>query len=174
MSYAENAATMCALMDAQITDAEWEAQRQRNKLLHDCRTKGFARLAMLGQFKGGIKISAKKAARDHTPLEFATIGARLVNDENWTRTKVCKKFGRNVADLRYYCDKFGIDLDRNKRTWDYDATYRRIYHFINREGFRMKDAASKIGCSPKVILDILKAKGRKYNAKTVKIEKIKK
>jgi hypothetical protein len=164
---------MLDALDAQWTDAEWERNRQHAKFLYDCKTKGFARLARLGASHGGIALSEKESAPEHTTFEFATEAAALVNDQGWTISKACEKFGRNAGDLRYYCEKFGIELNRQMRTWDYDATFPKIMQLINRKGYRMKDAAKQLKATPGVLNDILKSKGYKYNATTVKIRKIK-
>ena len=163
------------LLDSKITDAEFDKAVERHKLLHDCKTKGFSRLKALGRLEGGIDIPVKKAVREHTTLEFATEAARMVND-GMTMTAACDLFGRNHGDLKYYCDKFGIEYKSKfaKRQWDYDATYKRILHYINRQGYRLKDAAKKIDCTPKLVMDILKSKGRTYNAQAIRIERIKK
>jgi len=163
------------LLDSKMTDAEWERNRQRAKFLRDCKTKGFKRLASLGRFKGGIDLAKAKAVQDHTPIEFATEAARMVN-EGMTITAACEKFGRNPGDLKYYCEKFGIKYRsiKAKRQWDYDATYIKIRRMVNEKGYRLKDAANRLDASPKVLKDILKSKGRTYNAKSIKIERAKK
>ena len=161
------------LVDGLMPFKEWDRERKRAKLLHDCKTKGFARLARLGASHGGIEISEKESAPEHTTLEFATEAAALVNDQGYSISRACERFGRNAVDLRYYCNKFGIELHRKMRTWDYDATFPKIMRLINRQGYRMKDAAKKLKATPGVLNNILKSKGYKYNAKTVKIRKIK-
>ena len=166
--------TLVKYLDSQITDAEWEANRSRNKLLHDCKTKGFARLSRLGAFHGGIEISEKESAPEHTTLEFAKEAASLVNDQGWSIVRACEKFGRNPGDLRYYCDKFGVGLDRKMRTWDHEAMFPKIRHLISRQGYRMKDAARELDATPGVLAGILKTHGYEYDAKTIKIRKIKK
>lgn len=165
---------MCALMDAQITDAEWEAQRKRNKLLHDCKTKGFDRLKKLGQFSGGIELSKNRSAAQHLPIEFATLGAKMVNEDGRTIKSVCDEFGREHADLRYYCNKFGIELEAKRskrRSWDYDATYTKIRRMVNEHGYRLSDVGKKLDASPALLMKIIKTKGRIYDAKKIKIRK---
>ncbi len=164
--------TALDLLDSQLTSAEFDAYRKRSKFLHDCKTKGFARLKKLGNLAGGIELSKTKSAPQHTPLEFATEAAALVNG-GMPITKACEKFGRNSGDLRYYCNKFGIKLDRANRTWDHDAMFPKIRHLISRQGYRMKDAARKLDATPGVLAGILKTHGYEYDAKTIKIRKIK-
>ena len=106
--------TLVKYLDSQITDAEWERNRSRHKLLHDCKTKGFARLAVLGRFKGGISIK-KTAVRNRTHREFAEQAAELVNDEGYSLTKASDLFGRNPGDLRYHCRQFGIELRKIRK-----------------------------------------------------------
>ena len=174
MSIGEDAAAMNALMDAQITSKEFDESIARNKFLHECKTRGFKHLQSRGHLKGGIQLAEKKAAPNFSPLEFAQLASKMVNN-GMTITAATAEFGRNPGDLKYYCNKFGIEYRATltKRQWDYDATYKRIYHFINRQGYRLKETAAKLDCSPKLITDILGSKGRKYNAKTIKIEKVK-
>ena len=157
-------------MDAQITSKEFDDAIARNKLLHDCKTKGFKELESLGL----IKQVEKKAAPNYSPLEFAQLASKMVNN-GMTITAATAEFGRNPGDLKYYCNKFGLEYKAtlSKRQWDYDATYKRIYHFINRKGYRVKDVAKKLECSSKLIMDIIGSKGRRYNAKTIKIERVK-
>jgi hypothetical protein len=167
-------ATASAILDSHITSAQFDAAVAHNRFLHDCKTKGFKRLQAIGRFGGGIELKEKTTAPEHTPLEFAQQAADMVNNHGASITKACEKFGRNPGDLRYYCNKFGVKLNRKMRTWDYDATFPIILKLINSQGCRMKDASRKLECSPKLMLDILASKGYKYDAKTVKIRKIKK
>lgn len=102
------------MLDAQITDAEWNRQRIQAKFMHDCGTKGFKRLKQLGRFHGGIDVKVKSAAPQHTALEFAEGAAAMVN-EGMTISRACEKFGRNPGDLRYYCGKFGIELRKIRK-----------------------------------------------------------
>ena len=48
----ENAQVICAIMDAQMTSAEFDSELARHRLLAECKAKGFARLATLGHFDG--------------------------------------------------------------------------------------------------------------------------
>ena len=160
-------------MDAQITDEEWEAQRKRNKLLHDCKTKGFARLNELGHLNGGIKIKKDKAAPNYSPLEFAQLASKMVN-EGMSLTKACSQFGRESGDLRHYCKKFGIQLNRKQREWDYAATFPKLQRLVNRQGYRLKTAARKLNGSPALMMRVIESHGYKYDSKTVKIRKVKK
>jgi len=170
MSYAQSAKEMNALMDAQITDKEFDEQIAKNKLLHDCKTKGFKDLEAMGL----IRQVAKKAAPNYSPLEFAQLASKMVNN-GMSVTAACAEFGRNAGDLRHYCNKFGIEYKSRftKRQWDYDKTYVKIRRLINEKGYRLKDAARKLDAAPALLVRIIKTKGRKYNAATVKIERIK-
>lgn len=166
---------MNALMDAQITDAEFDEAIARNKFLHECKTKGFKRLQSMGFLSGGIKLSESKPAPQHDPIDFARDGAERVNNGETIRS-VCAEYGRNAGDLRYFCSKFGIQIKptRAKRTWDYDKTYLKIRRMINGKGYRLKDVARKLECSTRLVVTVIESKGCKYNAKEIKIERIKK
>ena len=54
--------------------------------------------------------------------------------------------------------------------WLTDADSKRL---INEKGYRLKDVAKKLDTSPKLITNIIKSKGRRYNAKKIKVERIK-
>ena len=170
MSYAQSAKEMNALMDAQITDKEFDEQIAKNKLLHDCKTKGFKDLESMGL----IRQVTKKAAPNFSPLEFAQLASKMVNN-GMSITAASAEFGRNAGDLRHYCNKFGIEYKSRftKRQWDYDKTYVKIRRLINEQGYRLKDAARKLDAAPALLMRIIKIKGRKYNAATIKIERIK-
>tara|TARA_R110002020_G_scaffold39826_1_gene117972 strand:+ start:101 stop:598 length:498 start_codon:yes stop_codon:yes gene_type:complete len=164
-------------MDAQMTSAEFDAEIARNRLLAECKQKGFARLATLGHFSGGIKLSKKKAAPDNTPEEFAQEASRLVNEGVMSISAAADKFGRNSADLRYYCNKFGLALGnkrKRRKTWDYDAMLPKIQRLINRKGLKLAHAAQKLECSTFIVTRIITAKGYKYDPKAIKIRKAKK
>ena len=70
MSMAETSATICALMDSQITEEEFDRGIERNKLLHDCKTKGFKHLQKLGPLDGGVGIKVKPESHPHEWLRF--------------------------------------------------------------------------------------------------------
>ena len=87
------------------------------------------------------------------------------------------KFGRNSADLRYYCNKFGLVLGnkrKRRKTWDYDEMLPKIQRLINREGMKLAHAAQKLECSTFIVTRIIRAKGYKYDPKAIKIRKVKK
>ena len=149
---------------------EWLDQ---SKFLRECKTKGFKLLESRGHLKGGIKQSVQKSAPKHTPLEFAQLASKMVND-GMRISKATAAFGRSPGDLRYYCDKFDIQCDPKfkRKEWDYNATYKRIQRHMNVRGLNIKQTSIKIGCSPKLITNILASKGRFYNIKTKKIERI--
>ena len=149
---------------------EWLDQ---SKLLRDCKRYGFKELESRGHLDGGIKLSKDKAAPKHTPIEFARLASKMVND-GMRISEATGKFGRNPGDLRYYCLKFDIPLESKfkRKEWDHVATYRRIRRFLNERGYNIKGTAAKIKCSPKLITSIIAAKGRFYNIKTKKIERI--
>ena len=168
-------ATANKILDAQITDAEFKRGIERNKILHDCKTKGFKNLQSMGHLSGGIRLSKMEpAAPEHTPLEFAQKGSQMVQ-EGKSISQAAAAFGRNAGDLKYYCNKFGIHYESKfkKKQWDYDATYRRIRRFMNERGYNIKDTALKIKGSTPLVTNILASKGRFYNVKTKKIERIK-
>ena len=162
-------------MDSQITSKEFDEAIARNKFLHECKRKGFKQLQSLGHLSGGIKLSESKPAPAHDPIDFAKDGAERVNNGESIKT-VCSEYGRNAGDLRYYCGKFGIYIKptRARRTWDYDKTYVKVRRLINGQGYRLKDVARKLGCSTRLVVTVIESKGCKYNAKEIKIERIKK
>ena len=160
------------LLDAQTTDAEWERNRKHAKLLHDCKTKGFDRL----KTSGLITFPETKKAVTVSPEVFAKEASDLVKNEGWSLKAACEKYGRNDGDLRYYCRKFDIPLERKmekRRTWDYVKVLAQAKRYINQQGFRMSEMAKRLDCSPALITDALKAHGYKYDAKAVKIRKVK-
>ena len=175
MSMAETAATICALMDAQITDKEFDRGIERNKLLHDCKTKGFKHLQKLGPLDGGVGIKVKPEVIRMNGYDFARVGAKLVNEGNVTITKWAEQCGRNPGDLRYYCDKYGIELVRKLNpNIDHEKIYIQARQMINRDGRRMKDAARRCGVSVTFLRNLFESKRRVYNPKTIKVEKAKK
>jgi hypothetical protein len=159
-------------MDAQITDKEFDESVARNKLLHDCKTKGFKRLQSLGPYAGGVGIKPKPKVVRVEAYEFANMGAKLVNEGKITISAWAEQCGRNPGDLRYYCNKFGIELNRKMNTErDHDKIYVKARQMINRDGRRLKYVAERCGCSTTLLTTIFKNRGRVYNPKTVKIEK---
>ena len=158
-----------------LSDKQMREWLDQSKFLRECKTKGFKLLESRGHLKGGIKQSVDKAAPKHTPLEFAQLASKMVND-GMRISEAANEFGRSPSDLRYYCNKFGITLNCKfkRKEWDHVATYRRIRRFLNERGYNIKNTAAKIKCSPKLITTIIAAQGRFYNVKTKKIEKIKK
>lgn len=163
------------ILDAQITDAAFKRGIERNKILHDCKTKGFKNLQSMGHLSGGIRLSKMKpAAPEHTPFEFAQKGSQMVR-EGKSISQAAAAFGRNAGDLKYYCNKFGIHYESKfkKKQWDYDATYRRIRRLMNQQGYNIKATSLKIKGSTKLVTNIIASKGRFYNVKTKKIERIK-
>ena len=174
-STGESAAVICALMDAQITDKEFNEGIARNKILHDCKTKGFPDL----ERRGLIRKPAKKEVKVITLSneDFATMGAAAVNAGKTSIAAFCRQHGRNNADLRYYCDKFGIDLVRKikrENKHDHGKIYRAARRLINQQGYRLSNAAKKLKVSPTFIITVLRENKCTYNAKTVKVEKVKK
>ncbi len=156
-----------------MTEEEFDAAVRRNKLLHDCKTKGFRRLQTLGPHAGGIGIKPKKKTIRMDAFEFATMGAKLVNSGQSSIQAWADQAGRNPGDLRYYCNKFGIELVyKIPRHIDRDKVYLKLRQAINRDGRRMKDAAKRAGVSPTFVRTLLKERGRVYNPTTVKIEKV--
>lgn len=165
------------LLDAQLTDNEFRASVTHNKFLSDCRRLGFPDLVQKGHNCGGITIPPKKVESDpdFNPLEFATQAAALISEKGFSTTGAAARWGKTSTQLRHYCRKFNIELAAtSRRKWDYDATFKKAQRMINQQGFRMRDAARQIDGSPKLLLDIFAAKGYKYNAKTVRVEKVKK
>ena len=160
------------ILDAQITDAEWERNRKQAKLLHDCKAKGFGRL----KASGLITFPETNRAVTVSPEVFAKEASDLVKNEGWSLKAACEKYGRNDGDLRYYCRKFDIPLERKmekRRTWDYVKVLAQAKRYINEKGFRMSEMAKKLNCSPSLICDVLKTHGYKYDAKAIKIRKVK-
>ena len=157
-----------------MTEEEFDAAVRRNKLLHDCKVKGFKHLERLGVLAGGVKQKKKPKTVRMDAFEFATMGAKLVNSGQSSIQKWADQAGRNPGDLRYYCNKFGIELVyKIPRHIDRDKVYLKLRQAINRDGRRMKDAAKRAGVSPTFVRTLLKERGRFYNATTVKIEKVK-
>ena len=172
---AETATAVCDLLEAQMTSAEFDAAVRRNKLLHDCKTKGFKRLQTLGPHAGGVGIKPKQKTVRMDAFEFATMGAKLVNSGQSSIQAWADQAGRNPGDLRYYCNKFGIELVyKSPPNINRDKVYLKLRQAVNRDGRRLKDAARRAGVSPTFVRTLLKERGRFYNAKTVKIERIKK
>ena len=174
-STAESASTICRLMDAQITDKQFDAAVARNKLLHDCKTKGFKRLKSLGRFAGGIEVKEPPKTIQMDPFEFASMGAKLVNEGKMSIKSWAEQCGRNAWHLRYYCDKYGIELKRKAIPADErERIYVKARQLINRYGNRLNVTAQRCGVSATFLHDIFRSKGRVYNAKTIRIERIKK
>jgi len=170
----EHVLAVCTLMDAQLTSAEFDAAIARNKLLYDCKKKGFKHLESIGHHCGGINQAKNKSKPNCSPLEFAKLATRLIQD-GMSLKEATERFGRNAGDLKYYCRKFGIEYKPKfkKKQWDYEKTYLKIRILINEKGYRLKDVAKKLDTSPKLITNIIKSKGRRYNAKKIKVERIK-
>jgi len=171
-STVESASVICAIMDAQMTDEEFDAAIARNKLLHDCKTKGFRRLQTLGPHAGGVGIKPKAQIVRVDAFEFANMGAKLVNEGKTTITAWANQCGRNPGDLRYYCDKFGIELVRKMNPdIDHDKIYEKARRLINSNGIRMNPTALRCGVSVTFLRTLFHSRGRVYNQKTIKLEK---
>ncbi len=168
-------ATANKILEMHLSSAEFDAAVARNKLLHDCKTKGFKRLQALGWHAGGVDIKEKPKVVRMDPYEFATMGANLVNARKITIAAWADQCGRNPGDLRYYCNKFGIELVRKTiATDEREKIYVKARQMINRYGNRLNVAAQRCGVSATFLHDLFKSKGRVYNSKTIKIERIKK
>lgn len=153
---------------------EWIDQ---HNFLRDCKTKGFKRLQSMGRFRGGIQLCESKPTQERTSdfdaLDFAQKAAQMVRDGS-SITSAAAKFGRRAGELRYYCDKFKIECisQFGKGKVDYDETYKKLLYHVNRMGQNMSKTSRILNCTPQMISTILNSKGRKYNAKTKKIERI--
>ena len=160
-------------MTPHLSDKQMREWLDQSKFLRECKTKGFKFLESKGHFKGGITQSVDLAAPEHTPLEFAQRASKMVND-GMRISEATAVFGRSPGDLRYYCDKFDIQFESKfkRKEWDYNATYKRISRYMNTVGLNIKQTSIKLGCSPKLVTNILASKGRFYNIKTNKIERI--
>ena len=172
---AENAASICALMDAQVSDKEFDESVKRNRLLHECKTKGFSHLEALGSKFGGIS-----KPKDDEPkirvsdFEFANMGAQMVNSGKMTISEWTSQCGRGCGDLRYYCDKYEIYLVRKRNTpVDRKDIYQKARRMINQSGYRLEKTARRLQCSRTLLRNILKEHGKVYNPKAIKLEKIK-
>jgi len=84
----ETATAICDLMEAQMTSEEFDASIKRNKLLHDCKTKGFKHLMKLGYDFGGI---SKRAANKkmHSGRKF-----KMPKDERIAKVRAINKLRR--------------------------------------------------------------------------------
>ena len=170
----ETATAVCNLMDAQMTSEEFDAAVARNKLLHDCKTKGFKHLQKLGPLDGGVGLKKKPDVIRMNGYDFARVGAKLINEGQTTKAEWARKCGRNAGDLRYYCDKYGIELVRKlNQPIDHEKVYIKARQMINRDGRRMKDTAYRCGVSTTFLRNLFQSKGRAYNATTIKVEKVK-
>jgi hypothetical protein len=168
----ETAKAVCDLMEAQMTSAEFDAAIARNKLLHDCETKGFKHLKSMGANFGGITLKKRKSSLGMSGSEFAAMGAKLVNSGKSTITEWAEKCGRNAGDLRYYCDKYGIELARKRGTYrrcDYETVFPSAKKLINDDGMTLKHAAEALSTSTCRLRYAFKAKGYAYDAKARKV-----
>lgn len=172
---AEAAREMNALMESQISSQEFDDAVAKNKLLHDCKQKGFSKLLSLGHQSGGISKMKRKRVVLLSDIEFATMGAAEVNAGKTSIGGFAKAHGRNPSDLRYYCEKFGIDLVRKKKrdTLDHDKLYAKARQLINVDGLKLATAVKKCGCSVTLMRKIFTARKRVYNKRTNKLEVMK-
>ena len=168
----ETAKAVCDLMEAQMTSAEFDGIIKRNKLLHDCKNKGFKHLKAMGANFGGITLKKRKSSLGMSGYEFAMMGAKLVNSGKSTITEWAEKCGRNAGDLRYYCDKYKIELVRKHgsyRRCDYETIFPAAKKLINEEGMTLKYAAEALSASTCRLRYAFKAKGHAYDAKARKV-----
>ena len=163
-------------MDAHITDKEFDKGIARNKLLHECKTKGFKRLERLGRFNGGFK----KPVADTRPTpeaqsEIAMKATELINEGGLTLAEVSRQMNCSAGSITYYCNKFGIRLGEVKRkVWDHAEVCAFARRRVNRRGYRLSEVARKLGATPPLVINALKSQGYKYDAQLIKIRKVKK
>jgi hypothetical protein len=122
-----------------------------------------------------ITVSDPSAKKNFDSETFAKKGAHLVNKRGYSRNRAAEKLGRHAADLTHHCRKWGIELRtfKSRRIWDYAEVLKTSLDLINVQGYRLKDAAKQIGATPPVLINVFKKRGYKYDAKTIKIRKVK-
>jgi len=98
----EIATAVCDLMESQITSAEFDASIKRNKLLHDCKTKGFKHLMKLGHDFGGISKDAANK-KMHAGKQFQT-----PKDERLAKVRAINKLRREGANARSAATQCGV------------------------------------------------------------------
>lgn len=98
----ETATAICDLMESQMTSAEFDAAIQRNKILHDCKTKGFKHLSSLGHKLGGISNKAKKK-KMHQGKQFQT-----PKDDRIAKVRAVNKLRREGVIARSAAAQCGV------------------------------------------------------------------
>jgi transposase len=164
--------TALQFLDSQTTDAQVERYRKRHKLLHDCKTKGFPRLRKLGQITDGEPIPEPQTNDNRRSI--AAMGSVLVNDGLHV-SKAAERCGVSVVSLKHYCKRFGFGLDpeMTRRDRVTSAMCAEAIRLVNDDGLRLSPVAKKLGTTCPHISNSLQRRGYKYNARTVKIERVK-
>ena len=164
-------------LDSKITKSDWEKNRHTNKFLQDCKARGFKHLEKLGAERGGFKKPEVVAREKHESQEQHAIkAAEMINVQGLSITETAYALNIPIGSMRYYCTKFGIVLTplfkRKKR--DHSKICAQALIMVNKDGRRLAYVARALDATPPLIINSLKSNGYKYNAKLIKIKKIKK
>ncbi len=108
------------MLSAHQTDAEFERQKECNKILADCKEKGFPMLKKKGLFpeisKQKRKIDVRNEVQnfsDEKRIELLNqVCESIRNGESIG--KACKKVDMNQRTVRHWSKKFGIKIPRSK------------------------------------------------------------
>jgi len=185
MSLAESAQEMNRLMDAQMTDAEFDAEVARSRFLHECKTKGFKRLEGLSSLGGGITHGIGfgeviKDVREQVGPKFNDDNRKEVAQRVADRVKagepigaVCKDIGVDQMSARKWAEKFAIDIPRLKSKPLRISEYKRrqMIKMVNEDGYRLSDVAKKFGMTLNQMSHRIRAWGYKYDQQKIKLTK---
>lgn len=129
------AAGILNTLDAHETDAQFEDRKEKNRLLHICKEKGFPRLEALGAKCGGIERSTSKLVANDEQVKQAW--ENILNGS--TRKEEANKLGITLGAMGSRLIKHGFT---NKKLWEHRIP--KILELLE-QGETVKGAARKMG-----------------------------
>ena len=144
----ETIRTVFAMLDKQLTAAEFDAQVEQNRFLAEVKSKKFGRLRSLGMI--GLAPRDPDSSKRYTVeerREVAEKGHKIVLETDAFPAEVAVQLGLARDTFRLYCREFGLELPSNlsiRRRRDM-KTIKKALQLINRQGHTLKTAANELG-----------------------------
>lgn len=163
-------------LDAHETDAQFEDRKEKNRLLHLCKTKGFKHLEALGAKCGGIEKNAdkkpatpkvKQRTREEWKEEMrqrAIKTLKMYKEDGMTLSSIGKALGINPANLRRDWRRFNLDAPAVKRSFDKD----RLLDMVNNQGWSLYKACKSYGVHSTNVRRVMETAGWFYDGEQKK------
>lgn len=146
------ASSLLDTLDAHETDAQFNDRKEKNRLLHLCKTKGFKHLEALGAQCGGIERNAdkkpaapkvKQRTREEwrEEMRLRAIKSLEMYNDGMTFTMIAKELGFNRANIRRDWERFNLDAPAIKRSFDKE----KVLDMVNNKGLSLYKACKSYG-----------------------------